>query len=309
MSVIGNFDGGDIFSLSKGDLDGDGLPEVLAVARYSSGEDFTPIIFRGVGEVKQIYPASGEDNIVIGREVSLSPGQEGTLVCVKNPVIFHEFGPPDLLRMEYFRLTGERLERVKEGFSVGDHFNQLMNLAAIDFQKGFYLPALNAYEEILRKKGIEMPAEAKAEDLFFQAESRKFLKDITGAISLYTKIESEFPQYGKIDSVVRERDFLRDNLDASSSLTLFIDASNLVKAEKLIDGLRLLDSTPEGKGKGPLGDRLLFLRGEILMSMGRVSEAISAFRAITAEFPSSPLGNSVRMNLQELEGNPEIPEE
>jgi TolA-binding protein len=78
--------------------------------------------------------------------------------------------------------------------------------------------------------------------------------------------------------------------------------------ERWTEAPSLLDASPAAL-KTPLEDHLIFQRGEALLGLGRVDEAIIQYRRLRAEYPRSSLAETAAERLQELEGAPETPDE
>ena len=293
-------------SLLRGDIDGDQIPEVVAIAKNPLSDDVLPYVFQGKPELKQVFPLREEDNPIIGKEIGISPGKAGSDLFVKELVNFHDFGPPDLYINELFQLRSARLVKVGERVIAGNHFNQVLNLGALAFQKGDFLEALKKYETVLNSSGSSaMPAEAQAIAWFYQGEARKFLKDFSGAIENYLNVVKRFPESAVSEQAAQEEAFLSSNQAASQALSLYIDALKLEKGGKLNEALALLDKGIPLFPKNQLGDYLRFLRGEILILIGYGEEALKNFRDLKKEFPNTPLRSKIDSTLLELETNPD----
>ncbi|MBF0499578.1 MAG: tetratricopeptide repeat protein [Candidatus Riflebacteria bacterium] len=303
--VLASLEALDFVTLLKGDLDGDQNPEVIAIARNRGGDELMPYIFGGSGDLKQIFPPGDEGNPLIGKEISLAPGPQGLSLVIKVPVNFHDFGPPDLYNLEYYRLHGEKLEKVGEKLQEGTHFNQKLNMAGYAFSKNNYLEALKEYEAVIASDGARMPAAARAEAFFAQAECRKIMKDFVGAAALYQKVVDEFPEAPQQLEAKRESVFLKANLAASQTLSLYIDVSQLNRLGQSAAALELLDKSKAIATDGPLSDHLAFLRGEILIALGRIEDAVKFLQGFRKRFPASILRDRVEATLQDLQGKPD----
>jgi len=304
VEVIYTLEGMSFISLLRGDLDGDQVPEIVAVARSSTGPDLVPYIFSEKQGFTCLYPGEDEDTPLIGEEILLVAGKDVTSLCVRNKLDFHQYGPP-LIQSEFYRLSGKRIQKTGESFAEGSHFNLQLNRAALFFQRGQYLEAQKGYQSVLEKYGAVLPREATAEALFYQAESRKFLKDFKTAETLYQKVVSGFPDSKITDAARKEPAFLSGNSSGSAELSLYIDAGRLNDLGQSEKSLELLNRYLLTNATGPLADRLFFLKGEALSSLDRTDEAISVFRDFKRKFSNSPLIEDVNMHLEELIGNPE----
>jgi len=305
VKVIATCEGIEFCALYRADLSGNGEREIVIIARSKTGEDFMPYIYEAKGELRRIFPKNEEDNSIIGKEITLVVDKNGDALCVKELVNIHDYGPPDLLQSEYYRLQAGKLVKIKESIPEGKHFNQALNLAGLIFQNGDYLNALKRYEKVYTDFKDKMPRLAIAETFFYQAESRKFLKDFSGAISIYKKIVKEYPESPQAGIADTESRFLSANLGVNSTLSLYMDVSKFLKMEKWSEALNMLDCSPTKIASGPMADHLMFLRGEALVSLGKVDEAIKVYKLIKSLFPNSALIPNIDTNLQELMGNPD----
>ncbi|HNV70955.1 MAG TPA: tetratricopeptide repeat protein [Candidatus Ozemobacteraceae bacterium] len=295
----------DFVDLMKGDLDGDGQQEVIAVARNRAGDDVMPFIFRPGNTFHQVFPEFEEENPIIGKEISLIPGSGKSFMAVRVLVNVHDFGPPDLFTVESYALQGKKLIKSGEKLLEGTHFNQVLNRAGLQFQRGEYLKALEGYQSLIASHAASMPTQACVVAMLYEAESRKFLKDFTGALPLYQKVFTTFPSSPEAESAKREYEFISKNLQSSKALSLFIDASQLESTNRLTEALQLIEQTRPQYEQGPLADHMLFLQSEILVSLGRAPEAMTALEQLCRQFPQSALLPRAQELIQELQGNPD----
>ncbi len=291
--------------LLKGDLDGDGQIEIIAVARNRAGDDVMPFIFRPGASFQQVFPEFEEENPVIGKEITIIPGPGKSLMAVRVLVNVHDFGPPDLFTIESYALQGKKLVKIGEKLLEGTHFNQVLNRAGLYFQRGDYLKALEGYQSLLASQSAGMPTQACVVAMLYEAESRKFLKDFTGALPLYQKVFTTFPDSPEAETAKREYEFISKNLQSAKDLSLFIDASQLESTNRLTEALQLIEQTRAQHAQGPLADHMMFLQSEILISLGRAPEAIATLEQLRARFPSSTLAERAQELIQELQGNPD----
>ncbi len=303
VEVIHSVEGLSFVNLLRGDLDGDAALELIAIARHPASEDQVPFIFSERRQFACLYPRDDEEEMsLVGLEISLVPVKEGTALCVRNRVDFHHLGPPELFQNELYRMVGDRLQKVGETLSEGTHVNQQLNRASLAFHRGNFLESLQGYE---RLPIDDLPREARAEALFNQAEARKFLKDFATADRLYGRLLREFADSPLTTAARREHERLAFRETASSALGLFVDASLLVSRAQWEQALALINAHLGGHPSGPLTDHLLLLKGETLVALGRVEEALTTFRALLASFPDSPLWQEASQHLEELAGAPE----
>ncbi|HOY68854.1 MAG TPA: tetratricopeptide repeat protein [Candidatus Ozemobacteraceae bacterium] len=311
LHVLATFEGLEFTGLLSADLDGNAVPEVIAIARHRAGDEFMPFIFACDGDFRRIFPpGEGEDNPIIGKEITTIPGKSGTELCVKIPVTIHDFGPPDLFQIETYRLRGKQLEKTGESLTEARHFNQIMNRGALSLQRGSYLEALKEYESVLGLNGTAMrlPPAAKAEALLAAAECRSGLKDFSTALELYRRVTIECPGTPQASKAGSEASFIAKHLGNTAALALYTDILRANRMERWNEALALLDASPNAL-KSPLEDHFTFQRGEALLGLGRVDEAIAQYRRIRSEFSRSSLAETAAERLQELEGAPETPDE
>lgn len=310
LHVLSTFEGLEFASLFKADLDHDGAPEVIALARHHAGDDLMPFIYGGAPEFRRIFPdGEGEDNPIIGREISILQGESGPELCVKIPLTTHDFGPPDLFQAESYRLQGKQLIKTGETLTEATHYNQIMNRGAFEAQRGRYLDALKDYESVLGMNGgsMKLPPEAKGEALFAAAECRAGLKDFATALELYRRVTvecSESPLSGKAG---RESALISRHIDNPAALSLYMDIARSIRSERWHEALAMLDKCPD-ELRSRLGDHLLFQRGEALIGLGRIDEAVVIFKRLRSEFRDSTLAETALERIQELEGAPETPD-
>jgi len=305
LTVLTTLDALDFVELLKGDLDGDHSPEVIAVARNRGSDDLLPFVYGGGSNLHQIFPPAGEDNALFGKEITISTASDGAALTLKVPITIHDFGPPDLYSLEFYRLKSDRLEKVEERLLGGSHFNQRLNKAGWAFSRGRYLEALQEYSALMASPPADMPLEARSEALFAEAESRKFLKDFATARSLYDQVGSRYPGTPMAHEAARESAFLKENQGVEAGLSLYMDVSQLNRSNRTEEALQLLELRMPGIATGSIAPHLHLLKGELLSALGKAEEAIKLYRTFAARFPRSPLQEQVDSALQELEGNPD----
>lgn len=310
LHVLSTFEGLEFASLLRADLDNDGFPEVIAIARHHAGDDLMPFIYGGSPDIHRIFPpGEGEDNPVIGRDISVVQGKNGPELCVKIPVTIHDFGPPDLFQIEFYRLQGKNLVKCGESLTEATHFNQIMNRGGLAAQRGRYLDALKDYETVLGMSGMPMrlPPEAKAEALVAAAECRAGLKDFKTALELYRRVTVECSDSDLSEKAGRESALISRHIDSPAALSIYMDIVRSIQADRWSEALSLIDKCP-AELKTRLGDYLLFQRGEVLIGLGRIDEAVEVFKRIRTEFRESTLAETALERIQELEGAPETPD-
>lgn len=305
--IIDSFDGLLPADLRKFDLDADHSTEIVALLKHPDGTDVMPYIYRTEDGFKRVFPAEENQEItpLICREIVLTTNDKIPVLCAKNFVSFHEFGPPDLFRLEFYRLTKDGLELFENGFTSGEHYNILMNRGAFAFNEGNYLESIDYYNQAISSSSGEITTKAFIEALFFLAESRKLTKDFKGALELYQKIVLEFIQNPRTNTAQKEIELISSNLENLEELSFLVDVSNLVNCNKWKEALALLDFHPTAKASSILRDRFLFVKAEILTAQNRVDEAMKVFLQIKEQFPTSPLIDEVNSLLQDMQEDPE----
>lgn len=304
--VIDTFDGLEPADLKKFDLDTDNSPEIIALLRHPDGIDVIPYIYRMNTSFQRIFPPedSPETAPIICRELVLTANERTPLLCAKNLVNFHEFGPPDLFQLEFYRLNRNGLELFDRSFSEGDHFNLLMNRGALAFNEGKYLEALDYYENAISSSSGDITTKAYIESLFFLAESRKFTKDFNGALEIYQRLVLEFEQNAKTEAAQKEIELLSAGLANPLELSFLIDVMILANNNQWEEALSLLTNRPP-QASAQLGDRFLFCKAEILTAQNRIEDAIVVFKELKQNYPESPLVEEVDQLLLDMQDNPE----
>jgi tetratricopeptide (TPR) repeat protein len=296
----------DFVGLLKGDLDGDQISEVVAIAQNRSSDDQLPYIFKGHHDLKQVFPPREEDNPLLGKEISIVSGKTGSLLRVKTLLSYYDFGPPDLFLNEFYKLSGEKLVKTGENIVPGEHFNQKLNYAGFQFHRGKFFESFTEYQNLLASPPTAMPASARAEALFAQGECLKLLKDFNQALALFDRFSLEYPQHAKCEIARSEAAFLKKFKDDGSALSLFTDVTRLERQGKSTEALALLEKGFGNIGTNSMGDHLLFLRGELLADLDRVEEALHCFSRISQEFPQSLLKEKAETMLMDLQLDPDL---
>lgn len=306
VNQLAEFDGMDISAIHRIDLNGDGLPELLLILKNQFSNDLQPCIFQESPHFAILYPVSAVENPITGKDISLRVDETGTALVVRLDVNIHDFGPPSLIKREFYRLTSKGLEKFQEEFEEGEHFNTKMNLAGLAFQHGRFHEALQGYSDLLASFEASMPSDAVSETLYYMARSRKHLKDFHGAVQLFQKLVINYPESRFTESAQKKAEFLSLHCDSSDILGLYIDLQLLMERgqfDHVIAMLNEKDSMVSGS------DFLLMIKGEARMATGRLDEAILIFTEIRENFPDSHLLDDVEQLLEELGGDPDSAEE
>lgn len=304
--VLDSFDGLLPADLIKHDLDSDGSAELLALLRIPDGMDVIPHLYSTRGKFKRIFPDSAQEaNPLVCREVFISTYANLPAVCTKHLVSYHDFGPPELYRLEFYALKKDKLQFVHQGFSDGDHFNVLMNKGAYAFHNGQYLEALDEYNQAISSASGDITTKAFIETLFYLAESRKFAKDFTSALELYQKIVLEFSNNSFTDEAQQQIELISGNLHNIEELSFYIDVTSNINCDRWEMALQMLQQHPLDNASSSLQDRFLFTRGEVLMALNRVEEAVTIYQTLKIQFPDSPLIGAVNAILEDMAEKPE----
>jgi len=304
--VIDSFEGLLPADLLKSDLDGDGQTEIIAILRHPDGIDVMPFIYTDLNAFRRIFPAPDVDgNPIICRELFFSTHEGSPALCARNLIGYHDYGPPDLFRLELYRLQKGQLTLVQQGFSEGDHFNILMNKGAYALHNGQYLEALDYYNQAISSATGEIDTRAYVDVLFNLAEARKFTKDFKSALELYQRIVVEFSDNPQTETAQREIELISDNLDNLDALSFYVDVLSNINCDRWEAALELLQNHPVAKAGGKLQDRFLFTQGEVLTALNRVEEAMKVYQEIKEKFPDSPIIESVDALLEDMEEKPE----
>ncbi|MBU1108636.1 MAG: tetratricopeptide repeat protein [Candidatus Riflebacteria bacterium] len=304
--VIDSYNGLLPTDLIKHDLDADGSPELIALLRHPDGIDVIMHIYRTDTDFKKIFPENeNENNPLICREVFVSTHGNQPAVCTRHLVAYHDFGPPELYRLEFYQLQKDHLVLAQQGFTEGNHFNILMNRGAQAFHSGQYLEALDYYNQAISSSTGEISSRAFIESLFYLAESHKYLKDFKSALELYQKIVLEFSQNPFTNDAQREAELISQNLEHPEALSFYIEVNNHINCDRWETALELLQKNPMGNADGPLLDRMLFIRAEVLTALNRVEESIEVYHTIQQKFPASPIIDDVNAALEDMQEKPE----
>lgn len=304
--VIDSFEGLLPADLLKSDLDGDGQTEIIAILKHPDGIDVMPFIYTDLNAFHRIFPAPDVDgNPIICRELFFSTHEGSPALCARNLIGYHDYGPPDLFRLELYRLQKGQLTLVQQGFSEGDHFNILMNKGAYALHNGQYLEALDYYNQAISSATGEIDTRAYVDVLFNLAEARKFTKDFKSALELYQRIVVEFSDNPQTETAQREIELISDNLDNLDALSFYVDVLSNINCDRWEAALELLQNHPVAKAGGKLQDRFLFTQGEVLTALNRVEEAMKVYQEIKEKFPDSPIIENVDALLEDMEEKPE----
>ncbi len=303
--IIDIFEGLLPAELRKFDLDADNSQEIIALLRHPDGKDVMPHIYKLKDSFQRLYPPKDQQETapLICREFLLTANDNIPLLCARNPVVFHDFGPPELFQIEFFRLNHNRLELFDRSYSNGNHFNILMNRGAVAFNEGKYLEAIDFYEQAISSSTGEITSRAFIEAIFFIAEARKLTKDFNGALQLYQKIVLEFSQNHRTDQAQKEMELISACASDTEILSFLIDATVLVNANQWEQALKMLENRPENSSL--LADRFLFMKAEILAAQNRVNEALEVFSSLKERFPESPLIEEVDRLMQDMREDPQ----
>lgn len=292
-------------SLQQGDLDGDQIPEILAIARNPNTNDFLPFIFKGQTDLKMIFPLREEDTSLIGKEIKIIPGKTSSFLCVKVILPYHDFGPPDLFVNRLYKIRDEKLEKVEERIIECSHFNQRLNLGTHHYHQGEFGKAKQGFQSLIASFPLDMPDEAKAEAFFFYGDTLKFQKDFPKASANFETVLRNYPEAPIAERAMEEHEFLSTYRMATEALSLLIEVSLLERGGKWSDALNLLSKGMESEESKEVEDILLFRKAEILFSLGRAEEALAILKEVQTRFPEFSKQEQVQELIQEFEIPPD----
>ena len=304
--VIDSYDGLLPADLFKNDLDGDGNVEIIAVLRHPDGIDVMPFIYTNLNNFKRVFPPpEQESNTLICREVFISTHAGSPALCTRNQISYHDFGPPELYRLEFYQLDKDQLKLVNQGFNEDNHFNVLMNRGGYAMHSGQYLEALDFYNQAIASASGEITTKAYIEALFSLAQARKFTKDFKSALEYFQRIVVEFSENPLTAEAQREIELLSENQDNLDALSFYVDVLSNINCDHWETALELLQNHPVAKAGGRLQDRFLFTQAEVLTALNRVEEAVKVLQEIKEKFPESSIIESVDTLLADMQEKPE----
>lgn len=303
--VIDSYYGLQPSELRRFDLDSDGQAEIIATLMHPDGIDVMPYIYSLKENFTRIYPPPQQQMLpeIICREIVLTSRNNQPLICAKFKVSFHDFGPPDLYRHEFYKLENQELVLTDKGFSLNNHFNVLMNRAAFAYYQGSYQEAADYYNKAISSSTGRLTSQAFIEAIFGLAMAEKFNKNFEEALELFQKIVLEFEQNERTNEAQQEIELISANIGNKEELCFLIDVSSLTQQNKWHEALELLSQHPFNQQTFPLKDRFLFIRGEILIALNRIEKAIEAFSSIKQQFPDSQLVDEADTMLNDLQGS------
>lgn len=295
--LIDTFDGLIPAALKVADLDQNGTPELIVLLRHPDGIDVMLKVYSAKENFKRIFPDENED--LICREIFVTAYNEMPAICAKHLVGCHSFGPPELYRLEIYTLKNNKLSLAQSSFSEGTHFNILMNKAAWAFNHGNYKEALRLYSDVIASSTGDITSEAFIENLFYLAETKKYLNDFEGALELYKKIVLEFSENAYTNEAQDSIELIAENLCRPKELSYYLKLSALINCERYKEASKLLEEDCVSCDS-PIQDRLMFLKAEIYTAENRLEEAIKTYESIKRQFPESTLALKAAQLLEEL---------
>ncbi|GAB4270671.1 MAG: hypothetical protein Kow0029_07640 [Candidatus Rifleibacteriota bacterium] len=303
--IIDSYEGLHPADIRKFDLDADSYPELIVLLKHPDGVDVIPYVYKTVDGFKRVFPPVDNLDIapLICREVVLTTNDEIPVLCAKNIVSYHDFGPPYLYSMELYRLNKDNLELFDKSYSEGDHYNILMNRGAIAFHAGNYLEAIDYYQQAVSSSTGDITTKAFIEAIYFLAESRKYSKDFKGALELYQRIVLEFKQNARTDEAQDAIELISSCADNPDELSMFIDASSLVNNNQWEEAMAIIENANTKDSK--LQDRFLFMKAEILIAQNQLENAIKVLHEFQTRFPESPLNDEAASILQDIQNGPD----
>ena len=304
--ILETLDGLEPVKIFKANLDMDQNPEIVAVFKHPDGTEVIPIIYQTKDKLERIYPENiQDDNLLTCRDIFISHSLNGTVLCAKHLVNYHDYGPPNLFRIENYKISNKAIVKISTQYTESTHFNIYLNKGGLAFNTGKYLEALKHYQNAISSSTGYISEKAILESLFFQAEARKRTKDFEGALKLFQTIVINYPQNEKTDDSQNQIELISSNLAEKQTLSLFIDISNQAELGNWKTVLELINIAQTKNQDKKLWGRFLFLKAEALTALDRIEEAIKIYKKIKQEFPNSSIISRIDTNLQDLEEGPD----
>lgn len=305
-TIIKTYEGLIPDGLFKADLDLDSFPEFIVVLKYSEDSEKVPIIYGTKTNILQIYPEPNQDtNDLVCRKTFLTNYNKQNVLCTKNLIKIHDFGPPNLYHFRYFLIKDSKLTQISDSFSKDGSYNIVMNKGGFAFQKGQYFQAIKYYEQATASLTEKLNHEAYTEALYYQAQASKYVKNFKNALKIFQRIVIEFRENAWTNNAQREIEIISSNLNNQKALSLWIDISNQILRENWLNASDMFEQIRIPEASPSLQARLLFMSAEVSVALNNIDKAISIYHSIIEKFPDLPIVDSVNRSLQDLEVNPE----
>lgn len=210
-------------------------------------------------------------------------------ICARNLISYHDFGPPELFELEFYKISGKKLELIDVTLSKSDHYNVLMNRGAYFFYRGLYAEAIDNYNLVIASSTGDISSEAFIDTVFFLAESHKFIKNFKKALDLYQKVVLDFGSNYRTFQAQKEIELISENIDELEILSLYIDIKNHLNCQDYDLALALIKDEQQIIKQSKMYDSFLFMNAEILTALNYIDEAIEMYNKIYELFPESNL--------------------
>lgn len=302
--VVDTFNGLEPYELLKWDFDKDGLSEIIVSLKYPNSDDVTPYIYTFSEGVDKIFPTSEDMDLTGCREIFITNYGSKSALCLKYLVSYHDYGPPQLFKLEMYVVDNGKPSLAQVGYNEGKHYNLLMNLAGEYMHNGNMATASELYDQAVSSSTGDISKEAFAEALFFKAECLKFSGKYKEAMKLYEKVVLEFTDSAFTEASQQELEFLFAN-NQNKLIGQYFNVLSLILQEKETDALSLINSLIKNNPNSKIMDRMLFTKAELLTSFNKLDEAMTMYKTLLAKYSDSPLIEKVNELLEDLEARPE----
>ena len=308
--VVDSYEGLEPHELIKYDLDNDGKTEIIATLKYADSQNVIPYVYTIKESLEKIFPdEENESKLLTCREVFVTNQNSKPALCLKYLISFHDYAPPELYKLEMYRLENGKLKLSQIGYNEGTHYNLLMNLGAEYLHSGKTLEAAQLYNQAVASSTGEMGTKAFCEALFFNAEALKYSGKYVEAMKIFEKIVLEYTNSDFTEIAQKELEFIHDNIKDKQLLDQYYRIQLEIVNEHVENALNQLNQLINNNPKCSFMDKLLFTKAEILISDNNIEEAMAIFIDIKVKFPQSPLIDTVDEMLENLESKPEDTEE
>lgn len=304
--IADTYEGLEPFELLKCDFNGDGTMEIVATLKYPDSQNVIPYVYSFTDSLEKVFPKEKQEADLLNcREVFISHQKSVNSLCLKYLVSYHDFGPPDLFKLEMYTMQKDNQFKLTQiGYNEGTHFNLLMNLAAEYIHKGRTLDAAALYDQALTSSTGDITRTAFTEALFSEAEALKFSGKYSEASKLFEKLVLEYTDSKFTELAQKELEFLFTNQKSPELLNKYFAIRMNILNNNNSTAMEQLDKLISNNPKCSFMDRLLFTKAELLVSDDHLEDAVSIYKQIKVNYPESNLIDSVDEMLEDLESKP-----
>ena len=311
--VLDSYIGLEPFELQKTDLDNDGRIEIIATLKYPDSENLIPYVYtlnlQKNELLEKIFPVDDNESKLLNcREVYFNSKGNQQNLYLKYIVNYHEYGPPELFRLEKYHLENGKIILDQIRYNEGNHYNQLMNLGTEYLYKGKSKEAAEIFNKTLTSCSSKMNKKAICETIFLNAEALKYSGNYSNAMKLFEKLVLEYTDSPFTEIAQNELEFLAENTKDPKNIKLmeqFFAVLLEIEYEHSSEALNHLNQLIVKNKNCNFMDRLLYIKAELLISENRVEEAIAVFNDLKEKFPNSSLIEIVDEMMENLESKPE----